>query len=100
MSNSSDNKPDLSDLYNQALRYVDNRDYEGAIAILEKAGNPPLNGECLALLGLAYYQFQKYDEAVQRYTDALLLNATNQDWQEMLKRAKANSTAEVNVFVP
>jgi tetratricopeptide (TPR) repeat protein len=91
---------DSSDLQNQALRCIDNRDYDGAIGILEKAGNPPLNAECLALLGLAYYQRQQYDEAAKRYAAALQQDATNQDWQEMLHRANANTTAEVHVFVP
>lgn len=89
-----------SDLHNQALQCIENRDYEGAIAILEKAGNPPLNGECLALLGLAYYQRQQYEEAAKRYFDALRQNATNQDWKDMLNRANANAVAQVDVHVP
>jgi tetratricopeptide (TPR) repeat protein len=91
---------DSPDLQNQALRCIEKRDYDGAIGILEKTGNPRLNGECLAFLGLAYYQLQKYDQAVKWYAAALQQNATNQDWQEMLERAKANAVAEVNVHVP
>jgi len=90
----------LSDLQKQALQCIENRDYEGAIAILERAGNPPLNGECLALLGLAYYMLEKYEEAAKHYTSALQQDATKGDWQEMLKKANLNATAEVNIFVP
>jgi tetratricopeptide (TPR) repeat protein len=91
---------DSSDIQRQALECITSRDYKGAIAILEKTGNPPLNGECLALLGLAYYQLAKYEDAAKNYTAALEQDATKEDWQEMLKRASVNALAEVNVFVP
>jgi tetratricopeptide (TPR) repeat protein len=100
MSNPTDNKLDSSDVYNQALRCVETGDYLGAVSVLEKAENPPLNGESLALLGLGYYQLQKYDEAARWYVSALQQDVTNRDWQEMLARAKANAMAEVNVHVP
>jgi hypothetical protein len=91
---------DSSDIQRQALECITSRDYKGAIAILEKAGNPPLNGECLALLGLAYYMLEKYEDAAKHYTAALQQNANNQDWREMLDRATVNARAEVDVFVP
>jgi tetratricopeptide (TPR) repeat protein len=100
MSNPTNDKPDSSDAYNQALHCIEARDYQGAIGVLEKAVNLPLNGECLALLGLANYQLQKYEVAAKWYADALAQNAANQDWQQMLARARANLMAEIHVHVP
>lgn len=98
--NNPNDKPDSSAAYNQALLCIKARDYAGAIGILDKVVNLHLNSECLALLGLANYQLQKYDQAAKWYSAALQQNAANRDWQEMLGRAKANELAEVNVHVP
>ena len=100
MTNPISNELDSSDAYNQALSCIEARDYAGTIRILEKTEQPPLNGDSLALLGLANYQLQKYDQAAKWYAAALQQDAANEDWQEMLDRAKANAVAEVNVHVP
>jgi hypothetical protein len=100
MTNSTNDKPGSSDAHNQALRCIGARDYAGAIGILEKAVNPQLNGESLALLGLANYQLEKYELAAKWYAAALSKDAANQDWQQMLARARANRVAEVHVHVP
>ena len=96
----TNDKSDPSDAYNRALRCIEARDYASAIDILEKAESSSLSGESLALLGLANYQLQKYDQAARWYAAALEQDPTNRDWREMLDRAKANLVAKVHEHVP
>jgi hypothetical protein len=100
MSNPTNDKPEPGDAYSRALRCVEARQYAEAISILENALSPNSNGDFLALLALTNYQLQKYNEAVKWYTTALSKNAVNEDWQQMLARAKVNQVAEVDVHVP
>jgi len=93
-------KSDSLDAYSQALRCVEARNYAAAIDILEKAMPPNPNGDFQALLGLANYQLEKYEPAARWYAAALSQDATNNDWRQMLARARVNLEAEVHVHVP
>src|SRR5271170_3799755 len=84
----------------EAVGLLENRDYLGAVKILEKAIEGDPTGESRALLGLAHFQLEKYEEAANYYEVALHQDASNADWHEMLGKARANSSAEVHIHVP
>jgi tetratricopeptide (TPR) repeat protein len=100
MLNSHDTNQDWEPARNKAADRLENRDYAGAIDILEKTAEADSTGESRALLGLAYFQLQEYEVAARCYEAALQQDASNADWQEMLGQARANVLAEVHVYVP
>jgi len=91
---------EFSDIGQAALICIEQRDFAGAIAILERAAKATSTGEGSALMGLAYFQLEKYDLAAHWYSAALATAGANPDWQDMLAKAKANLMAEVHVHVP
>jgi Animal haem peroxidase len=61
------------------------------------------DGKKHARAGLAFFKQERYDAAAQEYDAAIQAGGSAsecREWQEMLDLAKANATAEVNVYVP
>jgi tetratricopeptide (TPR) repeat protein len=100
METSEQEKPDLIVSRDEGLRCLEQRNYDGAVeALQEPARNDP-SGESQALLGLAYFQRQEHEQAARYYEAALKLAPDHADWRDMLGKARANATAELNVHVP
>lgn len=84
----------------QALELLEQRNYRDALNLLKQRLTPETDGEGRALLGLAHYHLEEYASAVEHYSAALQYDAGNQDWQDMLGIATANTIAEIQVPVP
>ncbi len=84
----------------EALEALARREYERALALLEADLTAGPEGELHALAGLAGFQLERYDVAVQHYAAALQTDGERNDWREMLVLAQANAAAGVNVPVP
>ena len=67
----------------EGARLIDAREYEGAIKTLQESilGDP--SGESHALLGLAHYQREEYQDARRHYEAALKRAPANDDWRRM-----------------
>ncbi len=79
---------------------LDNRDYAGALNILDPLAAGDRTGKSHAWLGLAHFQRQEYELAVRSYQAALGCEPANADWREMLAKASTNATAQIEVHVP
>ncbi len=84
----------------QSIRLLEQGQYGAAIEVLEKALSTDSSGEVYALLGLAHFQRQAYEDAAQAYQEALGREPDHGGWAEMLQRARANATSEIQVPVP
>jgi hypothetical protein len=63
----------------------------------------PPDGKKHALAGLAFFKQELYDAAAQEYDAAIQAGGSaseRREWQKMRDLAKANATAEINVYVP
>jgi hypothetical protein len=81
-------------------RHVDAGDWQAAIDALPDAAENDTTGESAALLGLAYFQSERYADATRWYSAAVELQPANDDWRRMSALAQANDTAEVHEHVP
>ena len=95
MSNSKE-----SEAYSEAIRLLDQQQYREAIEALKQVVEDDAGGTAHALIGVAHFQLEAYDEAAEDYRLALERDPDNAYWQEMLAQSRANATAEVNVQVP
>jgi len=84
----------------EAQELLEQRKYRDALDLLKNRLPQETDGEGHALLGLAHYHLEEYASAVEQYAVALQLDAGNQEWQEMLDAARANTVAEIQVPVP
>jgi tetratricopeptide (TPR) repeat protein len=84
----------------EGLRFLDQRKYQDAIGVLEKAASYDKTGESQALLGLAHYQSEAYEQALRWYEGATALNPHNTAWREMQEQSRANAASEISVHVP
>src|ERR1700736_198348 len=100
MESSTQTGPGWQSARDEALRFVEQRDYRSAIAALEKPLLFDQSGESHALMGLACYQSENYEQAAHYYESALKLEPGNDDWRDMLGKSTANATARVDVPVP
>jgi hypothetical protein len=99
--------PREDDPLREAILAMEGRDFERCIELLlgSKAliGAQPVDAATQALLGLAYFQLQKYEIAERHYAAAIAAAPEKADasgWRDMLALAQANATAEVHVHVP
>lgn len=92
--------PDLNGARDEASRCLEQRDYDGALRVLQGPALSDSTGESQALMGLAYFQRQEHEQAAHYYEAALKLAPNQTDWRDMLGKAQANAIAEVNVHVP
>jgi hypothetical protein len=83
------------------IRLLEERDFAGAAQRLSDAATGDPSGETEALLGLAHFHSERYDEAARCYAKALEANGGDHpDWMHMLGVSQANATAQVDVPVP
>ena len=74
--------------------------YAAAVSALQQAAAQDPGGDSEALLGLAHFQLEEYGLAADHYNAALQKGPDNKGWQDMLTRARANESSEINVQVP
>ncbi len=84
----------------EGARLIDERKYEGAIKTLQEAILADPGGQSHALLGLAHYQREEYQDAARHYEAALEREPENADWRQMCANTKSNAVSEVDVPVP
>ena len=77
----------------QALELLEQRNFAEALNLLKQRITQETDGEGHALLAVAYYHLEEYASAVEHYSAALRHDPGNQDWQEMLDKARSNSVA-------
>ena len=84
----------------ESMRLLEGRNYDAAIQRLQQHLAEQADGESEALLALVYFHQEAYALAAQHYQAALTYQPDNQDWQELLALARANSIAEIHIPVP
>ena len=84
----------------EVVRLLEEQDYEKVVKVLKKEKSAHPNGKNNALLALAYFHLEEYEQAAEHYEAALKHDPKNTDWHEMMQLAKANAVAEVQVSVP
>ena len=93
-------KPDWIISRAAGLRCLEQRNYDDAVKALQEPALTDPSGESQALMGLAHYQREEYEQAAHYYEAALKLSPDHADWRDMLEKSRGNATAEVNVHVP
>ncbi len=83
----------------EGIRLLEERDFAGAAERFDAASSDP-SGESEALLGLAHFHSERYDEAARHYAGALEADGDQPEWRHMLAACQANADAEVHVPVP
>lgn len=83
-----------------AAHAFERRDFAGAIRLLQDASARQPGADVHALLALAHFQTEEYEEAATQYAAALALEPDHADWRDMLALAQGNAVAAVNVHVP
>src|SRR6185503_18733010 len=64
------------------------KDFEGAIPLLERAIElNPVDDQARDSLGVALYNLRRYDEAIEKFREALQINPQSQLAQQHLERA-------------
>ena len=89
-----------SESRSEAALLIEERRYEEAIAALRTTSSGDPDGESHAMIAVAHYNLQEYEEAAANYELALERDPLNRPWQDMLMQSRANTVAEVNVHVP
>ena len=84
----------------EAAQLIEERRYEEAISALSTMTSGDSDGETHAMIAVAHYNLQEYEEAAANYEFALERDPLNRAWQDMLTQSRANAVAEVNVHVP
>jgi tetratricopeptide (TPR) repeat protein len=83
-----------------ASQLLDQRDYEGAIKALEEPVLHDSTADSCTLMALAYYQSEKYSQAVRYYEAALKIKPEDDGLRDMLLKAQANADSQIHVHVP
>ena len=68
----------------QGVHLLEARELPAAIKLLADAAPDDPSGETRALLGLAYFLSERYDEAALHYAAALKLDGDQPEWRRML----------------
>ncbi len=84
----------------EAERLIEARRYQEAIDLLSPQLPEDSEGQLHALVAVAHYGLEEYEEAAANYELALDRAPANGSWQEMLRQSQSNAVAEVNVNVP
>jgi Animal haem peroxidase len=84
----------------EGSRLIEQGNFESAIKALHEAVRCDRSGQSHALMGLACFQREDYECAVLSYQAALAHHPDQAEWREMLARALANATAEIQVPAP
>ncbi len=84
----------------QAVQAIEQRDFARAIRLLVVEVVQSDSGPIQALIALAYFQDQQYEQAAQHYGRAVVHNPEQASWRAMQALAESNATAAINVPVP
>jgi hypothetical protein len=84
----------------EAQAALERRDFADAIRLLQTALAGQPGADVHALLALAHFQSEQYEDAARHYAAALALGPERSDWRDMLALAHGNAVAGVNVHVP
>src|SRR5215471_15737237 len=84
----------------EILIFIEQQRYEEAIQTLKNIIQANPTSENFAMLGLAHFHSEQYEESATCYEKALQLEPSNNQWQEMLQHSRGNLFSEVNVPVP
>jgi hypothetical protein len=84
----------------EGIRLLEERNFAGAAKRLDEAASGDPSGQSQALLGLAQFHSERYDEAARHYAKALEVGGDQVEWRHMLAVCRANAEADVNVPVP
>ena len=76
------------------------RRYADAVDLLTAGREEETSAEEAGLLGPAYFQQEKYAQAAEHFARASALAPETADWAFMVKQARMNALAEVDVPVP
>jgi len=79
-------EPDLIVSRDEGLRCLEQRNYDDAVKALQEPALSDPSGESQALMGLAHYQREEYEQAAHYYEAALKLGPDRADWRDMLGR--------------
>ncbi len=83
----------------EAIRLIEQRDFQGAIAVLQDIETDPV-GEISALLGVAQFQRENYAEAATQFEAAMAHDPENPEWKRLHEMAESNSDSQLQVPVP
>lgn len=84
----------------KATRHLEDSEYRKAIALLGPTVANDGDGEINAHLGLAHFQLENYEKAVEHYVEALKLQPEHNGWRSMCALARSNVVSEVQILVP
>ena len=84
----------------EGIRLLEERNFPGAAKRLDEAASGDPSGESEALLGLAQFHSERYDEAARHYAKALEADGDQAEWRQMRAICRANAEADVSVPVP
>ncbi len=78
--------PQMSDSnFSQAQKFINNKEYDKAISLLEKVVSAdPKNADAYNLMGYSYRQLGKLDEGIKYYQKALDINPNHKGANEYL----------------
>src|SRR5260370_25691794 len=93
-------KPDVIVSRDEGLCCLGQRNYDGAVQALQEPALTDPTGESQALMGLAHYLREEYEQAAHYYEAALKVSPDHADWRDMLGKSRVNATAEVHMHVP
>jgi|GEM_PF-590208 len=95
---------DLRELFTQAERLIESRNFDEAETLLVDAGPAGVasqdEGRWHALLGLAYFHQERYDESAAQYRLATQANPDHTEWAHALMLSEANVAAQAQLAVP
>lgn len=84
----------------QALRAIEQREYQQAIGLLESELASRSSAQALAMLAQACFLTEQYERAARLYDQACAAEPGRADWREMQALAHNNATARIDQHVP
>jgi hypothetical protein len=93
-------RPGPADPRTQATQMIGERDYAGAIALLENTTQVEPSPANHALLGTAYLLAERYEQAKEHLAIATAADPTNEEWQSQLTLASANVISHIQEDFP
>lgn len=94
------NADELSDVKQQAVELILERQFDEAITNLQAIGQLDGTGETEALLGLAHFHSSRYTESREQYEEATRKSSASRSWIRMRELARSNEEARVAEPVP